>query len=336
MRKLFVLVLCAMMAFSVCAQAETLTGSAKGFGGVLTVEVTKDGDTITGVEITAQSETAAVAGGALEAIPAAIVEANSTDVDVVTGATVTSNAIIAAVVNALDPDAVPYEEPVAAVLADADAYFGLGIDTMGRIGPGKDATETSVYSFNAVIVSALFDADGRILDIYMDQIEIATPNYDGEGMPHFSGFPGQGGYNWDENHDGTIAGKTEDTEESFLAEVANWSTKRERGDGYHMNTGSWRTQADGFQGLFIGKTVEEIEEWFGAYTSDRNGRPLKAGSENEQDAAKYDALSDEEKAMLADVTTTATMSLNDSHGNILAAIAKAFENRVPLHVELAK
>ena len=37
------------------------------------------------------------------------------------------------------------------------------------------------------------------------------------------------------------------------------------------------------------------------------------------------ALSDDEKAMLADVTSSATMSLNDSHGNILAAIKDAYE-----------
>ena len=34
--------------------------------------------------------------------------------------------------------------------------------------------------------------------------------------------------------------------------------------------------------------------------------------------------------MLADVTSTATMSLQDSHGDILSAIRKAYENRVAL------
>ena len=38
------------------------------------------------------------------------------------------------------------------------------------------------------------------------------------------------------------------------------------------------------------------------------------------------ALSDEEKARLADVTSSATMSLRDSHGDILTAIRRAWEN----------
>lgn len=337
MKKFLTLALCALMLLGTVAQAETLTGQAQGFGGVLTVEVTKDGDAITAVTVVENSETPAIAGDALEQIPQAIVDANSTEVDAVSGATVTSMAIMSAVNNALDPEAFPFMEEVKDdTLPEADAYYGLGIDSTGRIGPGSDSTETPVYSFNQVVCSAIFDADGRILDIYIDQLEVSTPNYDGEHMPHFSGFPGQGGYNWDENHDETIAGKTEDTEENYLAEIASWETKRERGDTYQMGTGTWAEQMDMFETLFIGKTVEEIDDWFALYTSDRNGRPLKAGSENEQDAAKYDALSEEDQSMLADVTTSATMSLNDSHGNILAAIHRAYENRVPLGVEISK
>lgn len=338
MRKLFILVLCAMMALGAVAQAETLTGEADGFGGKLTVTVEKDGDTITAVEVTENSETPAIAGEALTAIPEAIVAANSTDVDAFSGATVTSEAIKSAVNNAMDPALFPYEAPVAEEVApvDADAYFGLGVASMGRLGPGSDATETPVYSFNTVVASVLFDKEGRILDCYLDQLEIATPNYDGEYMPHFSGYPGQGGYNWDENHDETISGTTPDTEEFFMEEIASWKTKRERGDTYVMGTGTWAAQMDRFQALFIGMTVDEIDDWFAAYTSDRNGRPLKDGSENEEDAAKYDALSDDEKAMLADVTSSATMSLNDSHGNIVEAMHKAYDSRAPLKVTVAE
>ncbi|HIQ79470.1 MAG TPA: FMN-binding protein, partial [Candidatus Scatomorpha intestinavium] len=68
------------------------------------------------------------------------------------------------------------------------------------------------------------------------------------------------------------------------------------------------------------------------YCSDANGRPLQESSSGEGDAEKYAALSDEDKAMLADVTTSATMSLNDSHGNILAAIIDSFENQVAVNI----
>ena len=83
------------------AEGGALTGTADGFAGPITVEVTMDGDTITGVTVTSNSETPAIAGAALEQIPAAIVAANSADVDIVAGATFTSNGIINAVKDAI-------------------------------------------------------------------------------------------------------------------------------------------------------------------------------------------------------------------------------------------
>ena len=81
--------------------AGVLTGTAEGFGGPITVSVTMDGDKIAAVEVVSNSETPEIAGTALEQIPAAIVEANSADVDVVSGATYTSHGIINAVKDAL-------------------------------------------------------------------------------------------------------------------------------------------------------------------------------------------------------------------------------------------
>ena len=313
-----------------------LTGTANGFGGPITVSVTMDGDKITAVEIVSNSETPEIAGTALEQIPAAIVAANSPDVDVVSGATYTSNGIINAVKNALagggssepEPEATP--RPTQEAQVAAEAYQGFGLSNTVRMGPGSDDTGTPVYSINQVFANVVFDGEGKILAIYVDQLEYATPNYDGAEMPHFSGWPGQGGYNNDSNHDAVVDGTTPDTEEQFTEEVAGWATKRDRGETYVMGTGTWSEQMDAFQQLFVGKTVDEVEEWFAKYCSDANGRPLKESSSGEGDAEKYAALTDEEKAMLADVTSSATMSLNDSHGDILSAIRKAYENRVPL------
>ena len=312
-----------------------LTGTADGFMGPITVSVTMDGDTITAVEVVSNSETPEIAGAALEQIPAAIVAANSPDVDVVSGATYTSNGIINAVKNAIsgtspepEPEATP--EPTQAAQTAAEAYQGFGLSNTVRMGPGSDDTGTPVYSINQVFANVVFDGEGKILSIYVDQLEYATPNYDGASMPHFSGWPGQGGYNNDSNHDAVVDGTTPDTEEQFTEEVAGWITKRDRGDDYVMGTGTWHEQMDAFQRLFVGMTVDEVEEWFAKYCSDANGRPLKESSSGEGDAEKYAALTDDEKAVLADVTSSATMSLNDSHGDILSAIRKAYENRVPL------
>lgn len=278
MRRLLALVLCIMMLPAAFAQAETLTGKANGFIGPVTVTVTVEGDKITGVTVDSHNETNGIGTMAVEQIPAAIVAANSADVDVVANATMTSKAIIAAVI---------------------------------------------------------FDAEGKVAASYVDQLEIATPNYDGSTMPHLSGFPGHK-YNNDENHDAVVDGVIEVAEETFLAEVETWQSKRERGEGYVMGTGVWAQQMDKFEQLFVGKTIEEVKAWFAAYCSDRNGRPLKAGSSNEQDAAKYDALTEDEKAMLADVTSSATMSLNDGHGNILGALEKAGANRVAIELTIGK
>ena len=57
---------------------------------------------IAGVEVLEQEETPEVASEALVDVPKSIVEKNTTQVDVVTGATGTSNGIMEAVANALE------------------------------------------------------------------------------------------------------------------------------------------------------------------------------------------------------------------------------------------
>lgn len=76
-----------------------------------------------------------------------------------------------------------------------------------------------------------------------------------------------------------------------------------------------------------GKTIDEVEAWFASSCSDSNGRPLKiTDKSSEEDKAKYDALSQEEQDVLVDLTSSATISLQDAHGDILSALAKSCEN----------
>ena len=79
----------------------TYTASADGKDGPVVVETTFEGGVIASVVVTEQNETPEIAGLPLEQIPAAIVEANAWNVDSVTGATVTSDAIKAAVKDAI-------------------------------------------------------------------------------------------------------------------------------------------------------------------------------------------------------------------------------------------
>ena len=79
----------------------TAYGRSLGKVGDVTVEVVADENTIYSVTVTEQNETAGIGSRAVEEIPAAIVAANSVDVDAVSGATITTDAIKAAVAWAL-------------------------------------------------------------------------------------------------------------------------------------------------------------------------------------------------------------------------------------------
>lgn len=77
-------------------QEETYTAKANGFAGDVEVSLTiKDGK-LTSVKATGEKETPDLGGKALEILPANMLSENSIDVDVMSGATMTSNAILEA------------------------------------------------------------------------------------------------------------------------------------------------------------------------------------------------------------------------------------------------
>ena len=79
----------------------TYTGTAAGKNGDVKVEVTFSANAIDSVKVVEHSETAGISDGAIENIPAAIVENQSLAVDTVSGATITSDAILNAVADAV-------------------------------------------------------------------------------------------------------------------------------------------------------------------------------------------------------------------------------------------
>ena len=79
----------------------TYTAEAQGFGGTVTVTLTVDENSITAVEAVGDSETDGVGSKAIESLPDAILAAQSTEVDTVSGATVTSTAVLEAASSAL-------------------------------------------------------------------------------------------------------------------------------------------------------------------------------------------------------------------------------------------
>jgi uncharacterized protein with FMN-binding domain len=104
-----VLVLALSLIFAGCSQGPaapawkdgTYSGKAEGVHGDIEVNVEISGGKIAKVNIVSENETEGVSDLAVEQIPAAIVEKQSAEVEAVAGATVSSEAIIAAVEAAL-------------------------------------------------------------------------------------------------------------------------------------------------------------------------------------------------------------------------------------------
>ena len=79
----------------------TYTGVGPGKNGDITVEVTVNENTIQSVKVVSHDETPGLSDGAIQDIPAAIVSTQSLGVDSVSGATVSSEGIVAAVADAI-------------------------------------------------------------------------------------------------------------------------------------------------------------------------------------------------------------------------------------------
>lgn len=105
--------------------AGSYTAQAEGRNGPVTVEVTFDTEKITSVSVTEHNESAGISDGAIEQIPAAIVEKQSLAIDAVASATRTSEAILTAV-----------EDCVRQAGGDADALKAVSADVTAALVPG--------------------------------------------------------------------------------------------------------------------------------------------------------------------------------------------------------
>lgn len=219
-------------------------------------------------------------------------------------------------------------------MAETKLYQGLGQTSNFRVGPGKDNKGVPVYSFNYVTAAGVFDEAGKIVNLRVDVLEVGTPNAKGKTMPRFSGWPGTSPYNYVDTSTGKVDGVADNSVEALTKEIENWESKRQRGNTYGMNPrNDWDKQMDFYENYFKGKTIKEVEEWFAKNTSDINGRVLKEKATKDEDKAKYAKLTESEKKELADVVAGATMSIQDSHGDILGAIKNAYNNRIEFTVK---
>lgn len=98
MKKWLVLSLLALMLITP-ASAQEFTGTANGFGGTVTVTISVENGAITACAISAESETPSIGGQATKTLETTIVENGAAEV--ISGATMTSNAVSAALMDAM-------------------------------------------------------------------------------------------------------------------------------------------------------------------------------------------------------------------------------------------
>ena len=103
MKKIINLLLVLFIALSLagCSSTKEVSAEAQGFGGKVKVTLKVDGETIKDVKIEGNDETPDIGQAAFEALANSIKASNGTKIDVVSGATVTSNAVSKACEKAL-------------------------------------------------------------------------------------------------------------------------------------------------------------------------------------------------------------------------------------------
>lgn len=103
MKKILVVSLIALLSLTACgSKAEKYTGEGQGMNGKITATVTIEDGKITDVAFDHEGETEGISDPAFEQMPQRFIDAQSANVDVVSGATYTSEGMIDAVAEALE------------------------------------------------------------------------------------------------------------------------------------------------------------------------------------------------------------------------------------------
>ncbi len=135
----FLIASCFAISLMTCSSSgSSYEGTAKGRNGDITVKVSLDGNKITAVKVVSHKETAGIADPAINDIPKEIVKAQTADVDSISGATITSDAIKEAVKAALSKAGVTTTGAASAwknvpVTYKAGTYEGTGNGMNGPV-----------------------------------------------------------------------------------------------------------------------------------------------------------------------------------------------------------
>lgn len=217
---------------------ETLTGIADGYGGEITVTLTTADGKVTACKITGDGETAEIGGKALAELEKQVVAAGGPEIDGVSGATVTSNAVKKAVASAMGVELEEEEKETKAPETVAPAAL-IPIDGGLQIGQVYAAAHgTSCFTEAVAVVQ-----DDVIVAAYIDEFQFLDQ---GDGIV---GVP---------NSDADFA--------AGYAEGKVLASKRENAEYYSKlmtEMGGATVTIDGnfdaIQNYVVGKTISEVK-----------------------------------------------------------------------------
>lgn len=177
------LVLCTAAASAATFTPGEYEGAAQGFGGTVSVKVTVDEEAITAIEITGASETEALGGQVIAKNAGTLVGASDAEaVEAISGATVTSEALKAALGDAL-------AQAKGEAAEAAELAFTAGSYTATAAGYNGDVTVTATFSETA-LTGITVDASGETAHVGDVAYDIMIPQMieaNGTGVDGVSG-----------------------------------------------------------------------------------------------------------------------------------------------------
>ena len=252
----------ALMTSAACAEEVTATASAPGIEGEpVVVEVVATPDEIISITVTEANETPGIGSVACEELPGKIVEAQSLEVDNISGASVTSTAIKTAVAEALESAGI-----------DPSSFSGAGEAATEAEAAGEEAAAEDVELTADVVVvgagGAGMTAAITAIDAGMDVVIVESqPMVGGNSVRSTGGLNAGKTVYQDENEFGENAG----VEKQLAAAAENYAdnetitalaeTVQEQWDAYQENPEGYFDSAELFEldTMIGGKALNDID-----------------------------------------------------------------------------
>lgn len=163
--------------------AGSYSASEQGFGGPVTVTLTVDDSKITDVKIEGGDETPNVGGAAFETLQKSVLDAQSGEIDAVSGATITSDAVKKAVADAISQAKGEAAAPAGELAFTAGTYTGSG---EGYNGPVEVSVTFDDKAVTAIEVTSSKETE-HVGDIAFDILIPDMIKANGTGVDAVSG-----------------------------------------------------------------------------------------------------------------------------------------------------